>query len=123
MGYPGVRSWLPYVVVLPLTAFVLFWMGRARIRVTDDELWVADAHLPLRFLGEVEVLSAQDKRTALGRDLDPAAYVMHRGWVKGALRVRLTDPDDPTPYWVFSTRSPDRLAGLLREHVQATPGT
>jgi hypothetical protein len=124
MGYPGVRAWLPYAVLVPLTLFILFWVGRARLRVTDEELWVADAHLPLRFVGEVEVLSAHDKRPALGRDLDPAAYVLHRGWIPTALRVHLTDPDDPTPYWIFSTRSPDRVAELLRQKSpQTTPGT
>src|SRR4029079_573453 len=25
MGYPGVRSWLPYVLLLPLAAAVLIW--------------------------------------------------------------------------------------------------
>jgi len=129
MGYPGVRAWLPYVVLLPLTAFLMFWMGRARVRVTTDELWVGDAHLPLRFVGEVQVLTAQDKRPALGRDLDPAAYVLHRGWIPTALRVVLTDPEDPTPYWIFSTRSPEKLAELLRtsaaraSSAQTTPGT
>ncbi|TCO52513.1 DUF3093 domain-containing protein [Actinocrispum wychmicini] len=128
MGYPGVRAWLPYVVLLPFTAFVMFWMGRARVRVTDDELWVGDAHLPFRFVGEIQVLNAHEKRPALGRDLDPAAYVQHRGWIPMALRVELTDPDDPTPYWIFSTRSPEKLAELLRARStqgssQTAPGT
>jgi hypothetical protein len=30
------------------------------------------------------------------------------------VRVRLTDPADPTPYWLFSTRRPERVAELLR---------
>jgi hypothetical protein len=124
MGYPGVRAWLPYVVLLPLTVFVLFWAGRTRVRVAGDELWVGDAHLPLRFIGDVEVLTAHEKRPALGRDLDPAAYVMHKGWIPTAVRVHLTDPDDPTPYWLFSTRSPEKLAGLLRQKApETTPGT
>ncbi|MCE7009670.1 DUF3093 domain-containing protein [Kibdelosporangium philippinense] len=123
LGYQGIRSWLPYVVLLPLMAFVLFWAGRAKVKVDDDELWVGDAHLPLEFVGEVEVLDANAKRRALGRDLDPAAFVLHRGWIPTALRVHLTDPDDPTPYWIFSTRSPEKVASLLRQHAQTQPGT
>lgn len=113
LGYPGVRSWLPYLLLVPVAVVVLVWLGRARVRVADGELWIGDAHLPLRFVGEVEVIGRPDRRVALGPELDPAAYVLHRAWIGPLVRVRLTDPADPTPYWVFSTRHPDRLAGLL----------
>jgi len=33
MGYPGVRSWLPYVLLLPLAAAALVWLGRVRVGV------------------------------------------------------------------------------------------
>lgn len=123
MGYPGVRAWLPYVVLLPLTVAVLLLLGRTPIRVTgegpEDELQVGEAHLPLRFVGSVEIIGAKEKRKALGPHLDPAAYLLHRGWVGPMLRVRLTDPEDPTPYWIFSTRKPERLAALLTSHRTA----
>ncbi|WP_416332599.1 DUF3093 family protein [Amycolatopsis echigonensis] len=45
---------------------------------------------------------------------DPAAFVLHRGWVGPAVRFTLTDPADPTPYWLFSTRKPQRVVELLR---------
>jgi len=114
LGYPGVRAWLPYVVLIPLTALLIFRAGRASVRVQDDELWVGNAHIPLRFVGEVQVVPAKEKRRVLGPHLDPAAYVLHRGWVGPVVRVRQTDPEDPTPYWVFSTRHPDRLVEALR---------
>ncbi|GAA4527312.1 DUF3093 domain-containing protein [Amycolatopsis samaneae] len=117
MGYPGIRAWLPYLVTLPLVAALMLSLGRSRVRVTGGDeptLWVGDAHLPLRFAGEVEVLDKDTKRPALGRDGDPAAFVLHRGWVGPAVRVRLTDSDDPTPYWLFSTRHPEKVAKLLR---------
>ncbi|GAB3577045.1 DUF3093 domain-containing protein [Amycolatopsis endophytica] len=114
LGYPAVPVWLPFVVLVPLMVAWLVTMGRVRIRVTGDELWVGDAHLPLRFVGEVEVVGKDGKRKAMGPELDPAAHVTHRGWVGSLLRVHLTDPADPTPYWVFSTRRPEALAELLR---------
>jgi hypothetical protein len=114
MGYGGVRAWLPYVVLVPLTLAIIWWAGRARITVTDDELRVADAQLPLSFVGSVEIIPVKAKRKALGPYLDPAAFLVHRGWVGPLLRVQLTDPADPTPYWIFSTRHPERLAALLR---------
>lgn len=115
MGYPGVRSWLPYVLLLPLAGAVLIMLGRARVRLAEGELWVGQAHLPVEFVGEVEVVSAKDKRRALGPELDPAAFLLHRAWIGPLLRVWVTDPNDPTPYWIFSVRRAERLAGLLRE--------
>ncbi|PWV84715.1 Protein of unknown function [Prauserella marina] len=124
MGYPGLRGWLPYAVLLPLTAVLLVGMGRLSVRVTEGEepeLWVGDAHLPLRFAGDVEVIGKQDKRKALGPELDPAAFVAHRGWVPSLVRIRLTDPEDPTPYWLVSTRRPERLAALVRDAAPGRP--
>jgi Protein of unknown function (DUF3093) len=114
LGYPGVRAWLPYVLLLPLTALLVWRAGAATVRVQDGELWVGKAHLPLRFVGEVQVVSAKEKRRVLGPHLDPAAFLLHRGWIGPVVRLRQTDPEDPTPYWVFSTRHPDRLVEALR---------
>ncbi len=114
MGYPGVRAWLPYLVLVPLAATVLLVLGRTRVRLTDDGLTVGQATLPLEFVGEVEVVPRAGKRRALGPDSDPAAFMLHRTWIGPMLLVRLTDPADPTPYWIFSLRRPERLAELLR---------
>jgi hypothetical protein len=115
MGFPGVRSWLPYVVVVPLTALLILRLGSLKVEVDGGELRVGDAHVPLDLLGEVEVFTAKDKRKAMGPNLDPAAFVAHRGWVGPMVRVALDDPEDPTPYWLFSVRSADRLAEVLRK--------
>ena len=50
----------------------------------------------------------------LGRQLDPAAYVVHRAWIGPMVLLVLDDPDDPTPYWLVSTRHPDRVLAALR---------
>ena len=118
LGYPGVRAWLPYLLIVPLALALVGWLGRVRVRVADGELQAGQAHLPLRYVGEVDVVSGAAKRRALGPELDPAAFVLHRGWVRSAVRLQLTDPDDLTPYWVVSTRRPDRLAELLRAPPQ-----
>ena len=48
MGYPGLRSWLGYVVIVPLLVAALVAVGRSRVRVTAGELTVGRAVLPLR---------------------------------------------------------------------------
>ncbi len=110
LGAPGLATWVPYAVLVPLAALGLWWLGRIRVAVGDGELWVDDAHLPVRYVAEVGVLDAAGKRAALGPQADPLAFVVQRPWVPGAVLVVLDDPADPTPYWVVSARHPERVA-------------
>ncbi|MFE9745703.1 DUF3093 domain-containing protein [Saccharothrix saharensis] len=115
MGFPGVRSWLPYLITVPLVVLLIVRMGSAKVEVSGGELRVGSAHVPLDLLGEVEVFDAKHKREAMGPNLDPMAFVTHRGWVGPMVRVELRDPADPTPYWLFSVRSAEKLAAVLRD--------
>jgi hypothetical protein len=113
MGYPGIRSWIGYAIAVPLFVAALVWLGRTRVLVAGGELRVGPASIPLRYVGRVEVVAKSDKQEALGPQLDPAAHLLHRPWVGPVVRVEITDPDDPTPYWIFSVRDADRLVATL----------
>lgn len=114
MGFQGVRSWLPYAVTVPLALLLLWRLGSLKVEVAGGELRVGQAHVPLALLGEVEVFDAKTKRKAMGPHLDPMAFVAHRGWIGPMVKVALEDPADPTPYWQFSVRSPEKLVAALR---------
>ncbi len=101
------------VVLIPLVAWVLLWLSRFRVEVRDGELWAGQAHLPREVIARSALVPKTAKSAALGRQLDPAAYVQHRAWVGPMVLVVLDDPDDPTPYWLVSTRHPDRLLAAL----------
>ena len=73
-----------------------------------------EAHLPASVVSRSAAIPRSAKSAALGRQLDPAAFVMHRGWVGPMALVVLDDPDDPTPYWLVSTRAPDKVLSALR---------
>ena len=77
------------------------------------ELRAGEARLPLRFVGQVDVVPREGKQAALGPELDPAAFLMHRAWVGPVVRIEVTDPDANTPYWIVSTRDPDALVRAL----------
>ncbi len=113
LGAPGLRTWVPYAVLLPLTALGLWWAGRIRVAVAGGELRVDDARLPARFVADAIPLDATGKRELLGVGADPLAFMVQRPWVAGAVQILLDDPADPTPYWVVSSRHPDRLAAAL----------
>jgi hypothetical protein len=95
------------------------WFSKTELKVVrhsggDTELWVGDAHLPTSVISRTAEVPRSAKSAALGRQLDPAAYVVHRAWVGPMVLVVLDDPDDPTPYWLISSRHPDRVLGALR---------
>ena len=124
LGHPGVLTWLPYLVLLPLAAAVLLRTGRVRVGVRsaaggEPEVVAGAAHLPTRLVGHVDVVSGADKQHALGPELDPDAFVLHRPWIGPAVRLEVLDPDDPTPYWVISTRHPRRLIAAMRDGAPA----
>ena len=115
---PSVPRWLPFVLLSIVAAGALLWLGRIEIRVTADEggveLWAGEAHLPVAVIARSANIPRSAKSAALGRQLDPAAYLLHRGWVGPMVLVVLDDADDPTPYWLVSTRHPERLLSALR---------
>lgn len=122
MGVPAIPAWAPYAVLLPVAAAVLMWMGRMEIRVVQSggsadatvELWAGPAHLPVDLITRSAEVPRSAKSAALGRQLDPAAYVLHRAWIGPMVLIVLDDPDDPTPYWLVSCRHPDRVLAALR---------
>ncbi|GAA1575456.1 DUF3093 domain-containing protein [Kribbella hippodromi] len=90
--------------------------GGARVEVDAKRLRAGRAEIDRSYLGTVEALSGDAARQAFGRDCDPQAYLVLRSYLRGAVRVQITDPGDPAPYWLIGTRHPDRLAAALDGH-------
>lgn len=112
-------GWVPYPILFAIVIGVLLWFSRIRIAVTmgsegQVELRAGSAHLPVSVIARSAAIPSTAKSAALGRQLDPAAFVIHRAWVGPMILVVLEDPDDPTPYWLVSTRHPDQLLAALR---------
>jgi hypothetical protein len=116
-GVQALPNWVPFAVLLPVAAVVLMWFGRTEVSVTTGaggtELRVGAAHLPVSVISRSAEVPKSAKSAALGRQLDPAAYVVHRAWVGPMVLLVLDDPDDPTPYWLVSCRRPDRVLAAL----------
>ena len=75
-------------------------------------------------LGPAEVLDPEATRRALGPGADARAFLVTRPYLKRAVRVPVTDPADPTPYWLVGSRHPDALAAALNARAigpAATP--
>ncbi len=92
----------------------------AVIAVTPDELLAGRARIPVRLLGAVREVSADQMRALRGPRADARAYLCQRGWIAAGVAVEVVDPDDPVPYWLLSSRRPGRLAAALRMSITAS---
>jgi hypothetical protein len=100
-------------VVLYLAVVVMLAIGSPTIQVTDTSLVAGRARLPLAFVGDVVAYRDAKATEQRGPKLDARAWLMIRGWISPVVTVQITDPDDPTPYWVLSTRNPDALVAAI----------
>lgn len=112
-GLP-LTDWIPFGILLPLSVVLVWWMGRSRLEVGGGELRIRDAHLPLQYASGAIALDGPTLRRVIGREGDPAAYVSIRPWIGPGVQVWMDDADDPTPYWVVSSRHPDLVVAAIR---------
>ncbi|MFD1722911.1 DUF3093 domain-containing protein [Amnibacterium endophyticum] len=112
LGFPAAAPLVAAVVVTAAAEALLFGLTPV-IEVRDGELRVGAARIPVGQTGEVESLRGPEARHARGPGLDARAYTVFRPSIDPVLKIEITDPDDPVPYWLISTRRPDELAGAL----------
>ena len=108
--------WLAFAVtgvVLVMVLLLFLGYGSARVTVHDGVLTAGRARIDLRLVGAAHALDADDTRRLAGRDADARAYLLLRPYLRRAVRVSIEDPADPTPYWLVSTRRPERLAAAI----------
>jgi hypothetical protein len=101
----GVVLYLAVVGSLSLTAPV--------IEVADGRLRAGRAQIPLEQTGAAYGADGDAARIERGTGLDVRAFLVIRGWVHGVTRIPVTDPADPTPYWLVSSRRPNELAAAI----------
>jgi len=110
---PGEVAWVVTALAMLLMGAGLLAYGGVTVSVADGMFRAGRAHIEGRHLGVVEALDAEQTRRTAGREADARAYLVLRPYLKRAVKVEITDPEDPTPYWLVSSRRPEDLAGAL----------
>jgi hypothetical protein len=114
VAVPDPAAWACTAIALALLGTLFISYGGARIRVEQGWLRAGRARIEAAHLGEVASLDAEEARRIAGPEADARAYLLLRPYLKRAVRVEITDPADPAPYWLLSTRHPDELARAVR---------
>ena len=87
------------------------------VEVTVDQLRVGPASIDRKLLGNIDVLSSEQMRQLRGPLADPAGYMALRFWIATGVKIEINDPNDPTPYWLVSSKKAQPLmAALLKNN-------
>jgi hypothetical protein len=125
LGSGVVMGWIVWVastavaglvalVVVALLGVALVARWTLRVRVDDDgTLHVGRAVLGPGDRGRATALDAAGYREVHGPRADHRAVLFTRPWARRGVRVEVTDPADPAPYWLVSSGRPFALADAL----------
>ena len=120
VAMPALGAWIVTAVALTILALGLWSYGSARITVADGTFRAGRAHIDAAYVGTATALDAGETRRVAGVDADARAYLLLRPYLKRAVKVEITDPADPAPYWLVCTRRPEELARALAALTHAT---
>lgn len=113
-GILGVALYAGYVIAL--------YTGSPMIEVDKTTLRVGSAQVPLQHLGTATAHpTGEEARAEAGPKLDARAWTCLRGWVSTSAQVEIVDEHDPIPYWLFSTREPEKVVAAIREASSQLP--
>lgn len=105
---------LTAAVVLFVIIAVLLVLSTPAVTVTGSTLRVGRATIERRFVGTASAFRGAEATAERGTRLNGLAFLCIRGWIDPVVRIEITDPSDRTPYWLTSTRHPDRLVAALK---------
>lgn len=105
---------LPAAALITAAFLAAQFFSSPVIEVEDNQLTVRGATIDLSQIGDVTQITKDEIFTELGRDLDARAWLSIQASVKKLIRIEITDPQDPTPYWLVTTRNPEKLCALLK---------
>ena len=108
---------VPWSLGVGVGTFVVIVLGFRTARyvteVDEGSVRVGRAVIGREWVGAVRPLDAATTRARSGVDADARAHLVLRPWVSTSVELMLTDPADPVPYWLVSTRRPGALATAL----------
>ncbi|QSR30620.1 hypothetical protein CFI00_08930 [Nocardioides sp. S5] len=110
---PERLAWIVTAVLTATMATLLSSYGSPRIVVTARWPYAGQARIERRHLGRITALDASEMRSWAGPKASACAYLLLRPYISTGVRIDINDPQDPTPYWLVSSRRASALAAVL----------
>lgn len=96
-----------------LTIFFYFFTGLT-IRTENEFLYVGRAYIERRYLKNPEILTRDRMTYFLREGFNPSGFLAMRFWIKTGIRIEIHDPQDPTPLWIVTCKTPAELEKWIR---------
>ena len=119
-AYLGPAWGLGTSVATSLVAAAIFGSAAIVISVEEQEVRVGRATIEHPYIATCRALTAEETRRRTGVEADARAHLVLRPYIKTTVEITLDDPEDPVPYWLVSTRHPQRLAAALQDAASST---
>lgn len=110
------------LVVAALVFVLVARYGALTVSSGEDGVHAGPAHLPASCVGAAHALDRAAYRQRLGVEADVRAHLVTRPYLDRGVLVSVEDPQDPTPYWLLSSRDPDALAAAINAHRTTLEG-
>jgi hypothetical protein len=108
---------IPAAIISGLLAagglILLLQLRAPSITIAQGQLCVANISLPTEVLTKCEIFSGAEAFAERGPRLDPRAARLLIGDIDSVIKITISDPKDPTPYLLLSTRRPEALCEAL----------
>ena len=98
---------------LYLGSAALLVLASPTVRVSGGVLTAGRATIETTLLGDAVPFEGAEATLERGQRLDARAWLLLRGWVPHVVRIPLQDPTDPAPYWLISSRTPQKMAAAI----------
>lgn len=127
----SVLIFLPLSLIVGITVGLALWWGSVavlwimspRVTLGAEGFRAGRAMIEPRYIGSVWTARDQEARAEKGTRLDARAWLVMVPWITPVVKIEITDRDDPTPYWLVSSRRPDALRDALLAASGNTPDT
>ena len=113
--------WAPLGVMPALLMTLLFFAGflavlnkmQTRVFISKDYLYANNAKIEIKYIKRATPLNKSAYRELNGVSADPAAFLATNFWTNTGVKIELNDKNDPTPYWLISSKRAKEIAEKL----------